>query len=88
MAKHDISRFSWHKGYVFLLTYVKWMAACYWSTIQCKEDLGSAEIYRAHFQGEHDKQIDAMIRRDIEIRRQEGERIDIDESKTIQLETK
>jgi hypothetical protein len=84
MAKHHISRFHWHKGYVFLLTYVKWMAACYWSTIKCEQDLASVQSYRANFQSEHDKQIDAMIRRDIEIRRQEGERIDVDESKINQ----
>lgn len=79
--KHNITRYYWHKGYVFLLTYVKWMAACYWSTVKCENDLGSLQVYRANFQAEHDKQIDGMIRRDIEIRRQEGERIDVDESK-------
>lgn len=80
MAKHSITRYFFHKGYIFLLTYVKWMAACYWSTIKCGEDIG-IEASRANFQAEHDKQIDGMIKRDIEIRRQEGERIDIDESK-------
>lgn len=79
--KHQITRHFWHKGYVFLLTYVKWMAACYWSTIKCEQDLASTQIYAANFQQEHDNQIDGMIRRDIEIRRQEGERIDVDESR-------
>lgn len=79
--KHKITRYYWHKGYVFLLTYVKWMAACYWSTIKCPEELAGIEMYRTNFQGEHDNQIDGMIRRDIDMRRQEGERIDVDESR-------
>lgn len=80
IGKHHIRRSYWHKGYVFLLTYVEWMAACYWSTIKCEQELSMPE-YKLRFQQEHDQQINGMIRRDLEMRRKEGERIDVDESK-------
>ena len=65
-AKHHISRSFWHKGYVYLFTYVREEAMAVWSTHKCEfQPEGNVKSkmkqYREAFQLSHDFQVDGFI---------------------------
>lgn len=72
MAKYHIGRSLWHKGYVFLHSYIQKYAMSCWSTHKCDTQVkGDSEKsatrkYAEAFQQEHDKQMEGFIKIEIE----------------------
>jgi hypothetical protein len=66
MGKYIITKSFWHKGYVFLFSYVQSMAMACWSTHKCEQQLEKTRQYAKAFQEEHDKQLDGFVAQELD----------------------